>query len=277
MRAPFLLRLVINRYFFEKLVALCLLGILMYTLSSFLLIFLFTFLFAYLFLDLATWLKSKITQVTNQVQSREIRNVLVFLNKFPILISIIYVVFLTIIFTMFYRFIPHLIEEIKGFVKLVPDITNKLQSTADNLQSQVSFNLGFDQFFASVVSKTNIETTILSVFQNVKNAGVFLLQIVIALILSYVFLIDREKIIHYFSGIKVGNFSFIYEQFSNFAEKITKGFGLIFKAQAIIAFINALLTTVGLAIIGYIQTGGAFPFISTIAILVFVMGFIPVF
>ncbi len=113
----------------------------MYALSSFFLIFLFTFLFAYLFLDLAKWLEIKIAQLAARFESPKVRKFLVAFNKFPILISIIYLVFLTVIITMFYRFIPHLIEEIKGFVKLVPDITNKLRSAADNLQSQVGFNL----------------------------------------------------------------------------------------------------------------------------------------
>lgn len=255
MKLPFLFKLVINRYFFEKLAALILLGIMLYALSSFLLIFLFTFLFAFLFLDLAKWFQVKITQLQEKIQTEFIVEALMFFKKFPVLITIIYIFFLTVIVTMFYSFIPHLIEETKGLVKLAPQITNQLRSTADTLQSQVSFNLGFDDFFQGMVSKANIEMTVVSVFQNLKNAGVFILQMIIALILSFVFLIDREKINHYFSGIKIGNFAFIYEQFSNFAEKISKGFGLIFKAQAIIALINAILTTLGLLLIGYLHHG----------------------
>ena len=127
------------------------------------------------------------------------------------------------------------------------------------------------------MSKGNIETTLMSVFQNIKNAGIFLFQILIALVLSYVYLIDRAKIGAYFNGIQEGNFAFIYDQFSNFAGKISKGFGLIFKAQSIIAFVNAILTMMGLLTIGYIIAGETFPFIITIGIVVFVLGFIPVF
>jgi predicted PurR-regulated permease PerM len=222
MKIPFLFKLVINRFFFEKLAALLLLGILLYALSSFLLIFLFTFLFAFLFLDLAKWIQKKITLFQEKIESKPLNTGLMYLKKFPVVISIIYIFFLTVIATMFYSFIPHLIEETKGLVKLAPQITNQLRSAADSVQSQVSFNLGFDAFFEGMVSKANVETTVVSIFQNLKNAGVFILQMVIALILSFVFLIDREKINHYFSGIKLGNFAFIYEQFSNFAEKITK-------------------------------------------------------
>lgn len=243
MRIPFIFKLIINRYFFEKAAALALLGVLLYALGSFLLIFLFTFLFAFLFLDLAKWLMIRIYKFSENIRSESIREGILWFNKLPVLITIIYIVFITIITAMFYSLIPQLIEETKGLVKLAPQITNQLREATDSIQSQVTFNLGFDEFFEGIVSKGNIETTLVSVFQNVKNAGIFLFQILIALVLSYVFLIDREKIVNYFNGLREGNFAFIYEQFSNFAEKISKGFGLIFKAQAIIAFANAVLTT----------------------------------
>lgn len=70
MKVPFLFKLVINRFFFEKIAALVLLGVLLYALSSFLLIFLFTFLFAFLFLDLAKWMQKKITLLQDKIESK---------------------------------------------------------------------------------------------------------------------------------------------------------------------------------------------------------------
>lgn len=55
------------------------------------------------------------------------------------------------------------------------------------------------------------------------------------------------------------------------------GFGLIFKAQSIIALVNAILTTIGLIVISFIHGGEAFPFIFTLSLIVFIAGFIPVF
>lgn len=152
----------------------------------------------------------------------------------------------------------------------------RLQSAADNLQNSVSFDLGLDEVFTSVVNKAAVETTLTNIFENVKNIGIFLLKVLIALILSYVFIIDRERIERYFGLIKTGNFAFIYDQFAVIAEKISKGFGLIFKAQAIIALVNAILTTIGLLAISFIHGGDSFPFIATLGIVVFIFGFIPV-
>jgi predicted PurR-regulated permease PerM len=81
-----------------------------------------------------------------------------------------------------------------------------------------------DEAFQTIVSKTNVENAVNGVFENVKNAGIFLFKIVIALILSFVFIIDRTKIDEFTSGLKRGNFASIYEQFALLFEKITKSF-----------------------------------------------------
>jgi predicted PurR-regulated permease PerM len=198
-------------------------------------------------------------------------------NTYPIILTVVYVSFITLISGMFYSLIPQLIEEIKGIIKLAPQITFQLQSASDSLQSQVSFDLGLDEAFNTLVSKTNIETTARTIFENLKEAGVFLVKILIALILSYIFLIDKKKIQSFFGSVKQGNFSFIYEQFSLFFEKITKSFGLLFKAQALIALANAALTTLWLLLISFIQWDEVFPFIVTLSVIVFILGFIPVF
>ena len=121
--------------------ALSILGLIMYALQSFLLIILFAFLFAYLFLDLAKWLSVKITYIVRSIRSRPVRSILLRCNKLPILISIIYLAFISIVGAMFYSLIPQLIEETKGLVKIAPQITSQLQNAADSLQSQVSFDL----------------------------------------------------------------------------------------------------------------------------------------
>lgn len=91
MRIPFLLKLIFNRYFFEKFVALTLLGILIYTVESFLFIFLVTFLFAYLFLDLAKWIELRLNQLINRMQASAFRALLIKMNRLPVVVTLVYV------------------------------------------------------------------------------------------------------------------------------------------------------------------------------------------
>jgi predicted PurR-regulated permease PerM len=113
MKLPFIFKLIFNRYFFEKAFALSILGLMVYALQSFLLIFLFAFLFAFLFLDLSKWLISRINLLITKMDRGRLRTTLKAINKPTIVISLIYLGFITIITLMFYSLIPQLIEETK--------------------------------------------------------------------------------------------------------------------------------------------------------------------
>lgn len=99
----------------------------------------------------------------------------------------------------------------------------------------------------------------------------------IGIILSYVYIIDRTSVSGFLGSMKSGSFGFIYREFAYIGEKLANGFGKIFKAQAIIALVNAILTILGLIIIGYSFGFDGFPYIFTLALIVFIFGFIPVF
>lgn len=109
------------------------------------------------------------------------------------------------------------------------------------------------------------------------NAGIIFTKFLIALILSYLFIIDRKRIEKFLGKIQRGNFGFLYTEWAIIANKVGTGFGLIFKAQSIIALVNAVLTTIGLLVISFFHGGTAFPFIFTLSLIVFICGFIPVF
>jgi predicted PurR-regulated permease PerM len=99
----------------------------------------------------------------------------------------------------------------------------------------------------------------------------------LGLILSYIFIIERKKIEVFLRRMRDGNFAFFYDEYAVIAGKIGNGFGIIFRAQSIIAVVNSILTTLGLIIISVMTGNGTFPYIVTLALIVFIFGFIPVF
>jgi predicted PurR-regulated permease PerM len=62
---------------------------------------------------------------------------------------------------------------------------------------------------------------------------------------------ERAQIREFLRLMQDGNFAFLYKEYRIIAGKVGKGFGLIFKAQSIIACVNAILTAIGLSIIGF--------------------------
>lgn len=137
-------------------------------------------------------------------------------------------------------------------------------------------DLGINKALDNIFNPASVQEIVKGTFENIKNIGIFLTKFFIALILSYVFLIDRHKIADYLQSMKGGNFSFLYEEYRIIFGKITKGFGLIFKAQAIIAFVNALLTIAGLYIVSFFHGGDTFPYVITLGVIVFIFGFVPI-
>jgi predicted PurR-regulated permease PerM len=149
----------------------------------------------------------------------------------------------------------------------ISSVTNKLEEIK-NFKSELWWSIN------EIVTNQDIKVVI-DILWKLKSASVVFLQIILSIILSFVFLIDRHRLQKYLFGIKKSSFSFLYREYKIIIEKIVLSFWLIFKAQAIIALANSLLTVVGLIIIGLIH-GWAFPYLLTLWLFVFIAWFIPV-
>jgi len=276
MQRPFLFKLIFNRYFFQKLFAIALLVLAIYFLESFLAIFLIAFLFSYLFLDVAKYISFRMVQFSDHISDRWLRKFFRTGSSLPVVITLVYTAFIIVVISLFYTLIPHLLEEGKGLINDAPAIANQIQWFIAQLEKSVNMDLGINKTLDNIFNPASVQEIVKGTFENIKNIGIFLTKFVIALILSYIFLIDKGKIADYLETMKGWNFSFLYDEYSIIFGKITKGFGLIFKAQAIIAFTNAILTVLGLFVVSFFHGGDAFPYIITLGVIVFIFGFVPI-
>lgn len=197
-------------------------------------------------------------------------------NKLPVIVTTVYLVFVAAVVFLFSNLVPQVLEESKSIVGEIPGIVSEVEKNIAWIESSMKTDLGLKSAISSYFDKASMEKTAKDVFENLRNAGIVLGKILIALVLSYVFIIDRNKIAGYLETVKRGNFAFLYEEYAVILAKIGKGFGLIFKAQAFIALVNALLTTLGLLLISAVHGGDVFPYVSTLGVMVFIMGFVPV-
>ena len=113
------------------------------------------------------------------------------------------------------------------------------------------------------------------VFQRLKTFSIISLKVILSLFMSFIFLLDRVKLWEYLWNIKKSNFNFIYKEYKIIFDKVVKSFWVIIKAQATIALVNTILTTIWLILIGYMNWG-PYPFLLTLSLIVFLAGFIPV-
>lgn len=156
-------------------------------------------------------------------------------------------------------------------------MASKIQVFVSGIEDQLSISLGLDQIVGNIVNADNLETIGQSMLGYIRNAGIILTKFLIGLILSYIFVMERQPIARFLAQIQDGNFAFFYREYSVIAHKIASGFGAILRAQSLIAIVNAVLTSLGLIIISLVHGGTVFPFIFTLSLIVLVFGFIPVF
>ncbi|WP_080845906.1 AI-2E family transporter [Cytobacillus gottheilii] len=109
-------------------------------------------------------------------------------------------------------------------------------------------------------------TFLLKYFSDVSKIG---MHIMISLILSLFFLIEKPKLVQFTKKFQSSKVSAFYNEIAFFGSKFVKTFGKVIEAQFIIATVNCVLTTFALWIMD-------FPHLMGLSILIFFLGLIPV-
>lgn len=61
-------------------------------------------------------------------------------------------------------------------------------------------------------STETIESAGQAAIGHIKNAGVTMIKFLLALLLSYIFILERKQIREFLERLKTGNFSFFYDE-----------------------------------------------------------------
>ena len=267
--------LLFTKKFVSKFTAYFLLIVTFYVLSDFMGIFLLTFIFAYLFLSSAEFIKLKMDHFFSKYCKSFKRKK--YLKKFfglNFIIVYIYIFFIWIIIFIVSDMVPKLIMELSELPQNIPFLAEPISSVTNRLVEIKNFNSELGWSINQIVTNQDIDV-VLDILSKLRSASVIFLQIMLSLILSFVLLIDRPRLKNYLLGIKKSSFSFLYKEYKIIFDKIVKSFWLIFKAQAMIALANTVLTIIWLTVIGAIH-GWAFPYLLTLWLIVFIAWFIPV-
>lgn len=270
-----LLKLIFNKIFIQKMIAYFMLIVFCLVFQDFLFVFFLTFIFAYLFLTFWWFIHKKITLFLPKIlrDKKQVRIVEKFFSL-NIIIIFLYLWFIGMVFFALSDLLPQIVKELKDVTRYVPALSEQVTSIANKLEEIKNFNAQLGWTFTDIISKQDLDL-LTQVYERLKTAWIIFVKVMLSLILSYIFIIDRDKLSEYLKWIQSSNFRFFYDEYKIIFEKIVRTFGLVFQAQSIIALTNAFLTTVGLMVIWAIHWM-QFPFIYTLAIVVFICGFIPV-
>lgn len=274
-----ILPLIFSETFFQKLFAFWLLALIGYLLRSFLALFLITFVFSYLFLELATIVANRLHEWWLHAKNDRAKKLALKYSTINYVVTGLYIIFVAIIIVIFINIVPKIGSEIENLARSAPRLASAGQDLAIRIESELGINLWAKDIVSGFFNENTIEGMGQQALQYIREAWVILTKFFIGLILSFIFIIERDRVKSFFRQMQDGNFRFLYRQYVSVALKIRDGFWLIFKAQSIIALTNAIITGVGLLLIGFFasQWVGGFPYIFTLSLIVFIFGFIPVF
>lgn len=181
--------------------------------------------------------------------------------SYNIMIVIVSLLLTSLIFIILIDFLPLVIDQLTQVIKQVHDLyTNMDQNEITNLLKEK-----LDKVYGTIFSAEGINY----IMQSITNVSKLGINIIISLILSIFFLLDKEKIIEFTAKFKYSKISLIYNEIEFFGKKFMFSFGKVIEVQIVIAIINGILSTIGLSIIG-------FPHLLGFGIMVMLLGLIPV-
>ncbi|WP_254782305.1 AI-2E family transporter [Bacillus sp. OK048] len=237
----------INKLFqssgFKRISIFVLLALVLYALKDMINLILFTFIFTFLMDRLVIFLSHKIP-----------------INR-KILVIASYSTIVGLLSYGLVKYLPMIVGEIAALIKQITAfytkkhdniILNYLVSRLEEIQVSSYLERGF--------------TFVISYFTNISS---FSLQILIALLMSLFFLLEKPRLIEFTRKFKTSKIASIYAEIEFFSTKFAGTFGKVIEAQLIIAVVNCLLTTIALWIFGFPQLGG-------LSIMIFFLGLIPV-
>jgi predicted PurR-regulated permease PerM len=228
---------------FKRISIFVLLALVLYGLKDMINLILFTFIFTFLMDRLVIFLNRKIP-----------------LNR-KILVVASYSTIVGLLTYGIVKYLPMIIGEITALIKQITAfytqehdniILNYLVSRLEEIQISNYLERGF--------------TFLITYFTDISTFG---LQILIALLMSLFYLLEKPRLIEFTKKFKTSKIASIYAEIEFFSAKFVGTFGKVIEAQIIIAVVNCILTTIALWIFGFPQLGG-------LSIMILFLGLIPV-
>ncbi|MCG7345853.1 AI-2E family transporter [Sporosarcina sp. ACRSL] len=227
----------------KRVIIFALIIILLYSVRSMMNLILLTFIFSFLMNRLVDFTK------------RHVR-----LNHKLIVISL-YTLIVGILTVGLVKYLPLISYEISQLIK---QITNFFTHPQENpLLGLIDSFISGEQIKAYI---DNGVTFLLKSFSDISKVSV---QVLIALILSLFFLLEKPRLIEFTGKFKNSKIAPFYYEIEFFGKKFSRTFGKVIEAQFIIALVNTFLSVIILMVLGYPQIVG-------LAIMIFFLGLIPV-
>ncbi|MBK5245971.1 MAG: AI-2E family transporter [Peptostreptococcaceae bacterium] len=233
----------------EKVISLIVLSLILITFWSMMDLVLLTFILCFVFYSLLILIQKKMVSI--------------FKFKIPdgIILIVLYIISIIMLVIGSAVFLPKVIAQFGELANIffnvdIDEVKKAIGPRLVSIVSQIDFNAYLDKagsLVALIVTKI----------------GYFSISLFMSIILSFIILMEKNKINIFGRNMAKSKLSFMYEYFRYFGRSFAQTFGKVMKVQITIAAINSILSMVVLSILG-------FPGILGLGTMIFVLGLIPV-
>jgi len=203
-----------------------------------------------------------ITYLANSLQRILVKQINKVIKVNPTIITIIIYMFMTVtIGLLLVEYIPIAISE----SILILDKLQYINFPKENKGIMVYLTPIFEQIDIASYAKAGIKSIMLFV----TDFGKWSLNFIMALLLSLVFILEKNSILKFIYKLKDSKISVEYNYLSYFGNNFLNSFGKVIQAQIMIAITNTGLSVLGLTIMG-------FPQLFALAFMIFILSLVPV-
>lgn len=244
------IREIIRREAFKKFIFFSILILILYFARKMLNLVLLTFLFTYLINSAEVFIVSRLSKYVK--------------IKEGIVTIILYMLIIAFIVIAFYKYVPVVINEAKN-----------LEAQAESFyRSNALDKYAFiGKYVSPIIDKIDIqkytEPGAKFIIEFATSLGKVSVNAFLALILSLFFIVEKREIIKFGRKFEKSKLSSMYKYFIYYGNNFLNSFGKVIKAQIIIAFVNTILSVIGLAVMG-------FPSLMTLGLMIFILSLVPV-
>lgn len=228
----------------RRFMILVLIALLLYGIRDMLNLVLLTFLIAYVMNSFQVLLSKRISKYI-KVNSK-------------VIIVILYLALITMIVMALVKYLPKVFEQIKQLTTFLSNLTSE-----DIPQNE------FMQYLFSMLKDLNYESYMKSGIDYVLKISNWGTTFVLSTILSFVFILEKNRIVSFTSRLRDSKISWFYVELEYFGKKFISSFGKVIEAQILIALFNTCFTVIGLWILG-------FPYLFALSVMIFMLSLIPV-
>ncbi|HIZ96143.1 MAG TPA: AI-2E family transporter [Candidatus Ligilactobacillus excrementavium] len=235
----------INNVRLRRAVVLALLVIVLYAFRGLMNTILLTFIFTFLVVQLINFIQKKV--------------------KIPSMVIVI-VVYALILFGIYFvvtNYAPKIFGQFEELVRsVIAFYQNPPQGTNDVLE-----------YISDYLSKSDIMAQLKNgaafLVQSITTLGSFGVSLLMALLLSFFFTVEKEQMFSFSRNFLSGPYSWFFKDIRYFANIFVNTFGVVLEAQFLIAIANTVLTLIGLSLM-------KMPQLDTLVVMIFILSMIPV-